>query len=253
MGALQRWALTGGKIGSAAMLVACAPVPPPSASAQPAPLASENRMSPAFAHQPLPYATTALEPVIDAETMAIHHGRHHKAYVDNLNRAVAADPALQGLSQEAMFARMSTLSAAVRNNGGGDWNHRFFWASMAAPGSGGAPSGALAAAIDRDFGSFAAMQAAFDAAGAGRFGSGWVWLIQRADGKLAIASTPNQDNPLMDVADMRGKPLLGNDVWEHAYYLKYQNRRADYLKAWWQVVNWQRVSDRFAAREAAVI
>ena len=212
------------------------PVAPP---AVPAPAA--------FTLAPLPYPHDALEPVIDTRTMQIHHGKHHQAYVDNLNRAVAADPSLRGLTLEALMARMSTLPAAVRNNGGGHWNHDFFWRTMTRPGQGGAPSAALAAAIDRDFGSLDKFKAAFKTAGTGRFGSGWAWLIVGADGRLQITSTPNQDNPLMDLVAERGTPLLGNDVWEHAYYLQYQNRRGDYLDAWWQVVDWSVVSQRYAA------
>ncbi|HTU09751.1 MAG TPA: superoxide dismutase [Allosphingosinicella sp.] len=195
----------------------------------------------------LPYAYDSLAPVIDARTMEIHHGRHHRAYVDNLNNAVAATPALRGLGIEALVARAGTLPTAVRNNAGGHWNHGFFWESMIAPDRGGAPSPALAAAIDRAFGSLDAMKTAFNAAGASRFGSGWAWLILGTDGRLAVSSTPNQDNPLMDVAEVKGEPLLGNDVWEHAYYLNYQNRRADYLTAWWRVVDWDRVSRRYRA------
>jgi len=215
------------------------PVAPP---AVPAPAA--------FTLAPLPYPHDALEPVIDTRTMQIHHGMHHQAYVDNLNRAVAADPSLRGLTLEALMARMSTLPAAVRNNGGGHWNHDFFWRTMTRPGQGGAPSAALAAAIDRDFGSLDKFKAAFKTAGTGRFGSGWAWLIVGADGRLQITSTPNQDNPLMDLVAERGTPLLGNDVWEHAYYLQYQNRRGDYLDAWWQVVDWSVVSQRYAAATA---
>ena len=205
---------------------------------------------PAFTRAPQPYPHDALEPVIDTRTMQIHHGKHHQAYVDNLNRAVAADPSLRGLTLEALMARMSTLPAAVRNNGGGHWNHDFFWRTMTRPGQGGAPSAALAAAIDRDFGSLDKFKAAFKTAGTGRFGSGWAWLIVGADGRLQITSTPNQDNPLMDLVAERGTPLLGNDVWEHAYYLQYQNRRGDYLDAWWQVVDWSVVSQRYAAATA---
>ena len=201
----------------------------------------------AFDLPPLPYAHNALAPVVDEQTMQIHHGKHHKAYVDNLNAAVAKESALQGKSLEDLLAGISKLPPAVRNNGGGHWNHTFFWASMKPPGQGGSPSAPLLAAIDRDFGSLDAFKAAFKTAGTGRFGSGWVWLILTADGKLQITSTPNQDNPLMDVVTERGIPLLGNDVWEHAYYLQYQNRRADYLEAWWQVVDWQAVSSRYAA------
>lgn len=199
-----------------------------------------------FTLAPLPYAFDALAPVIDAKTMELHHDRHHQAYVDNLNKAVAAAPELKGRSLEQLVASAGSAPAAVRNNGGGHWNHSFFWETMTAPGKGGAPTGGLAAAIDSAFGSLEAFKTAFNEAGGARFGSGWVWLIRARDGKLAVTSTPNQDNPLMDVAEVKGTPLLGNDVWEHAYYLSYQNRRADYLKAWWGVVDWRRVSQRFA-------
>jgi Fe-Mn family superoxide dismutase len=201
----------------------------------------------AFELASLPYPHNALVPVIDEQTMQIHHGRHHKAYVDNLNAAIAKDAALQGKTLEALFPGMSQLPAVVRNNGGGHWNHTFFWQSMTRPGQGGAPSAALQAAITRDFGSLDAFKAAFKTTGLGRFGSGWAWLIVGSDGKLKITSTPNQDNPLMDVAPDRGTPLLGNDVWEHAYYLQYQNRRGDYLDAWWQIVDWNVISARYAA------
>jgi Fe-Mn family superoxide dismutase len=194
----------------------------------------------------LPYAAEALEPAIDAETMRIHHGRHHKAYVDNLNAAIAERPDLVGLSLEALLARVSGLPPAIRNNGGGHWNHSLFWQLMAPPGTGGAPSPAVAAAITRDFGSMEAFKAAFNRAATSRFGSGWAWVVV-AGGRLQITSTANQDNPLMDLAEVKGTPILAVDVWEHAYYLKYQNRRADYLNAWWQVVNWAEVSRRYAA------
>ena len=203
----------------------------------------------AFTLPPLPYAYDALEPAIDRETMTFHHDKHHQAYVDNLNKAVDADPALQGKSLEEMFAGMSKLPKAVRNNGGGHWNHSLFWELMAPHGQTGEPSAELAAAIDRDLGGFEKFQADFNTAGAGQFGSGWAWLIVQ-DGKLKITSTPNQDNPLMDLADEKGAVVLGADVWEHAYYLKYQNRRADYLKAFWSVVNWNKVNALFAAATA---
>jgi Fe-Mn family superoxide dismutase len=196
---------------------------------------------------PLPYATDALEPAIDATTMAIHHDRHHGAYVANLNAQIKSYPALAELSLDALQARISGFPEVVRNNGGGHWNHSQFWAVMAPPGSGGTPSGELLAAINRSFGSIEALQSAFNQAAAARFGSGWAWLIRRADGSLAITSTANQDNPLMDLAGIeRGIPLLGLDVWEHAYYLNYQNRRPDYIKAWWPLINWQEVNRRFA-------
>jgi Fe-Mn family superoxide dismutase len=199
-----------------------------------------------FSLAPLPYSHDALAPVIDEQTMRIHHGRHHQAYVDNLNKAVAATPALAGLSLEALLAQISKTGDAVRNNGGGHWNHTFFWQSMTRSGQGGSPSPELLAAIHRDFGSLDQFKATFKSAGLGRFGSGWAWLIVTADGKLKVTSTPNQDNPLMDIVSDRGQPILGNDVWEHAYYLQYQNRRGDYLDAWWQVVDWNVISRRYA-------
>ena len=197
----------------------------------------------------LPYAKEALEPYIDALTMEIHHGRHHKAYVDNLNKAIADHAALEAKSLEALIADLASVPDAsrgpVRNTGGGHWNHSFFW-KILAPKAGGVPTGKLADAINAAFGSFAEFQAKFEAAGIGRFGSGWAWLVANG-GKLEIVSTPNQDNPLMGkaVAGVEGKPLLGVDVWEHAYYLKYQNKRADYLKAFWNVVNWNAVAGNF--------
>lgn len=203
-----------------------------------------------FSLPPLPYAAAALEPAIDARTMTIHHDKHHQAYVDALNKAVAASPALQGQSLDALVAKAGTLPAVVRDNAGGHWNHSFFWKTMAPPTQKMQPSPALAAAIDAQFGSLAAFKTAFKEAGTKRFGSGWVWLLVKSDGALAIASTPNQDNPLMDVAEVKGTPILGNDVWEHAYYLEYQNRRAAYLDGWWQVVDWKTVSDRYAATRA---
>jgi len=200
-----------------------------------------------FSLPPLPYAADALEPAIDATTMTIHHDRHHGAYVANLNAQIKNHPALAELSLDALQGQISSFPEVVRNNGGGHWNHSQFWAAMAPPGSGGAPSGELLKAIDRSFGSIEALQSAFNQAAAARFGSGWAWLIRRADGSLAITSTPNQDNPLMDLPGIeRGIPLLGLDVWEHAYYLKYQNRRPDYIKAWWPLINWQEVNRRFA-------
>ena len=193
----------------------------------------------------LPYDKTALEPHIDATTMEIHHGRHHNAYVTNLNNAIAGKPGLESKPVEDLCKEINTvpedIRTAVRNNGGGHWNHTFFWNIMG-PNAGGAPSGDLAAAINAAFGSFDAFKEAFAKAGVGRFGSGWAWLVKK-DGKLAITSTPNQDNPLMDGS---GTPILGLDVWEHAYYLKYQNKRPDYIAAWWNVVNWNAVAERFA-------
>jgi Fe-Mn family superoxide dismutase len=198
----------------------------------------------AFTLPALPYAHEALEPHIDTLTMQIHHGKHHQAYVDNLNKALAGTPN-EGKTLEEIVAVAGTISAPVRNNGGGHWNHSFFWETMA-PNAGGAPTGAVAEAITAAFGSFDAFKEKFAAAGVGRFGSGWAWLIVK-DGKLEISSTPNQDNPLMDVAEVKGKPVLGVDVWEHAYYLKYQNKRPDYLAAFWNVINWKKVAERFDA------
>ena len=195
----------------------------------------------AFTLAPLPYAHDALEPYIDTLTMQIHHGKHHQAYVDNLNKAVAGTEN-ENKSLEELVAVAGSISAAVSNNGGGHWHHTFFWESLA-PNAGGAPKGNLADAITEAFGSFDAFKEKFAAAGMTRFGSGWAWLIVK-DGKLEISSTPIQYNPLMDVADVKGKPVLGVDVWEHAYYLKYQNRRADYLNAFWNVVNWDKVAER---------
>ena len=190
----------------------------------------------------LPYAHDALEPHIDTKTMDIHHGKHHQAYVDNLNKAIAGTEN-ENKSLEELVKNAGTISPAVRNNGGGHWNHSFFWESLA-PGAGGAPTGTLAEAIIADFGSFDAFKEKFNNAGMTRFGSGWAWLGAK-DGKLNICSSPNQDNPLMDAAECKCTPLLGCDVWEHAYYLKYQNKRADYLTAFWNVVNWNKVAERF--------
>ncbi|MGP1450160.1 MAG: superoxide dismutase [Wolinella sp.] len=195
----------------------------------------------------LPYAHDALEPVIDKATMEIHHGKHHNAYVTNLNKQVEAYPELAKMSLEAIMAKVSSYNMAVRNNGGGHYNHALFWTLMAPEGKGGTPSSALTKAIDRDFGSLDKMKEAFSKAGATRFGSGWAWLIVTADKRLVVTSTPNQDNPLMDIAEVKGMPILALDVWEHAYYLKYQNKRGDYLKEWWRVVNWNEVNKLFDA------
>jgi Fe-Mn family superoxide dismutase len=203
----------------------------------------------AFVLPPLPYSHDGLEPAIDKATMEFHHGKHHQAYVDNLNKAVDADSALQGKSLEELFATISKAPKAVRNNGGGHWNHSLFWELLAPVGETGEPSAELAAAIDRDLGGMEAFKTAFNAAGAGQFGSGWAWLIVQ-DGRLKVTATPNQDNPLMDVAEDRGAVVLAADVWEHAYYLNYQNRRADYLKAFWTVVNWNKANALFAAAMA---
>ena len=198
----------------------------------------------AFTLAPLPYAHDALEPHIDTQTMQIHHGKHHQAYVDNLNKAIAGTEH-ENKSLTELVASAGKISPAVRNNGGGHWNHTFFWESLDEKG-GGMPAGKLAEAIHETFGSFETFKEKFAQAGMTRFGSGWAWLLVK-DGKLEISSTPNQDNPLMKVADVKGTPILGVDVWEHAYYLKYQNRRADYLAAFWNVVDWKKVADRFDA------
>ncbi|MCF8324762.1 MAG: superoxide dismutase [Leadbetterella sp.] len=185
----------------------------------------------------LPYAYNALEPFIDAQTMEIHHSKHHQAYVTNLNKAVLGTPN-EFTPLVDIIKNISKSTVAVRNNGGGHWNHTFFWEILSPKTT--APSENLMTMINRDFGSLEKMQADFNAAATSRFGSGWAWLILQ-DNKLKICSTPNQDNPLMDVAEVKGTPILGLDVWEHAYYLKYQNKRADYIKAFWNIVNWDQV------------
>lgn len=192
----------------------------------------------------LNYAYEALEPHIDAQTMQIHHTKHHQAYVDNLNKALAGSDG-ENKSLEELMANISAYPAAVRNNGGGHYNHTLFW-SILGPNAGSAPTGDLAKAIDEAFGSFDALKEKMNNAGATRFGSGWAWLIVN-NGKLEVTSTPNQDNPLMDVAEIKGTPILGIDVWEHAYYLKYQNRRPEYLGAVWNVINWNEVEKRYKA------
>jgi superoxide dismutase, Fe-Mn family len=199
----------------------------------------------AFTLPALPYAFNALEPHIDARTMEIHHGKHHNAYVTNLNNAIAGTDA-EKLSIEDICKNISKYPAAVRNNGGGHYNHSLFWTILGTGSS--APSGDLSAAIDAAFGTFDEFKTKFAAAATTRFGSGWAWLIKDASGKLAITSTPNQDNPLMDVAETKGTPILGLDVWEHAYYLNYQNRRPDYITAFWNVVNWNEVAKRFSSK-----
>src|SRR5687767_4670432 len=199
----------------------------------------------AFTLPALPYAFNALEPHIDARTMEIHHGKHHNAYVTNLNNAIAGKPE-ENLSIEEICKSVSKYPAAVRNNGGGHYNHSLFWTLLSPKGEG-APSGPLADGIKSAFGTFDEFKTKFAAAATGRFGSGWAWLIVDAGGKLQITSTPNQDNPLMDVAEGRGTPVLGLDVWEHAYYLNYQNRRPDYIAAFWNVVNWSEAAKRFGS------
>ncbi len=192
----------------------------------------------------LPYASDALEPHIDKMTMEIHHGKHHQAYVDNLNKALAGTDGANA-SIEDIIKNISKYPMAVRNNGGGHYNHTLYWSIMS-PNGGGAPTGELAKAIDAAFGSFDEFKKKFAEAGTTRFGSGWAWLCVKADGSLCVCSTPNQDNPLMDIAECPGTPILGMDVWEHAYYLKYQNKRPDYIGAFWNVINWPAVADRFA-------
>lgn len=190
----------------------------------------------------LPYEYNALEPWVDAKTMEIHHSKHHQTYVNNLNNAVAGTDA-EGKTMEELFSHISKLPVAVRNNGGGVWNHNLFWNVMK-PNGGGVPSGKLAEALNSQFGSFDEFKKLFSNAAATRFGSGWAWLVA-TEGKLVVTSTPNQDNPLMDIAEVKGTPLLTIDVWEHAYYLKYQNRRVEYIENWWNVVNWDEVASRF--------
>lgn len=194
----------------------------------------------AFELAPLPYPNDALEPHIDATTMEIHHDRHHAAYTTNLNAAIK-DTEWDNQTIEGILSNISKLSPAVRNNGGGFYNHNLFWSIMG-PGKGGEPTGELSDSIKKAFGSFDEFKTQFTAAGATRFGSGWAWLIVKQDGGLAICSTPNQDNPLMDIAEVKGKPILALDVWEHAYYLKYQNKRPDYISNFWNVVNWDAVN-----------
>ncbi|MDB5003372.1 MAG: superoxide dismutase [Mucilaginibacter sp.] len=198
----------------------------------------------AFTLPALSYATDALEPHIDKLTMEIHHGKHHNAYVTNLNKALEGKPEADH-SIDDIIKNISKFPPAVRNNGGGHYNHTMFW-TLLSPSGGGEPTGTLADAIKSTFGSFAEFKTKVSDAGATRFGSGWAWLIVTADKKLAVTSTPNQDNPLMDIAEVKGTPILGIDVWEHAYYLKYQNRRPDYLAAIWNVINWAHVSELYA-------
>ncbi len=192
----------------------------------------------------LPYDFAALEPHIDAQTMEIHYGKHHQTYVDKLNAAIEGKPEVAEKTIEELVTNINGLpediKMAVRNNGGGHWNHSFFWEILSA--NGGEPTGKIKEELDKSFGSFEKFKEDFAAAGVGRFGSGWVWVIKKDDG-LAIVSTPNQDNPLMDIAEVKGTPVLGLDVWEHAYYLKYQNKRPDYITAFWNIVNWEKVNE----------
>jgi len=198
----------------------------------------------AFQLPDLPYAFDALEPHIDARTMEIHHDKHHAGYTSKLNAAIEGTD-LDGKSIEDILANVSQHGTAVRNNGGGYYNHNLYWEVMS-PNGGGNPSGAVGEAINRDFGSYDAFKDQFSSAAAGRFGSGWAWLVKDGSGKLSIGSTPNQDNPLMDVSDISGTPILGIDVWEHAYYLNYQNRRPDYISAFFNVINWDKVNELYA-------
>jgi Fe-Mn family superoxide dismutase len=198
----------------------------------------------AFTLPDLPYAHNALEPSIDAKTMEVHHGKHHAGYTSKLNAAIEGT-ALDGKSIEDILANVSQHGAGVRNNGGGFYNHSLFWEIMS-PNGGGNPSGELAAAIDKAFGSFDKFKEAFTNAATGQFGSGWAWLIKKADGSLAVTSTPNQDNPLMDVVEDKGTPILGLDVWEHAYYLHYQNRRPEYVENFFNVINWDKVAEHYS-------
>lgn len=195
-----------------------------------------------FKQIPLPYATNALEPVIDTMTMDIHYNKHHTTYIKNVNEAIVAEK-LSYQTEKEFFDNASKLSAKVRNNAGGAWNHNFFW-QMMKPEASGTPYGKLVAALDASFGSVPKFKEQFNAAALGRFGSGWAWLVKDASGKLVVTSTANQDNPLMDTAEVKGTPLLGLDVWEHAYYLKYQNKRNEYITNWWNVVNWDEVAKR---------
>ncbi len=215
-------------------------------SAQTAPAAAPAPLPTIFKQAPLPYSFDSLEPTIDKQTMELHHGRHHKAQYDALNRLTETNADLAKLTLEQLMPQISKFPPAVRNNAGGAWNHDFFWSIMIASDKRGAPSTALLLKMIADFGSVEAMKTAFNAAGNTRFGSGWAWLIVK-DKKLMVVSTPNQDNPLMDVAEVRGTPILANDVWEHAYYLKYNNRRGEYLTNWWNVVNWNEVNRLFDA------
>jgi Fe-Mn family superoxide dismutase len=201
----------------------------------------------AFELAPLPFANNALEPNFDALTMEIHHDRHHNAYVTNLNAAVTGTP-LEGKTLLELFSTISSLAPAIRNNGGGHFNHDLFW-NILSPEGGGAPVGTLGKAIDTKFGSFDAFKEEFKKASITRFGSGWAWLLTQKDGSVAVSSTPNQDNPLMDVADVKGFPVIGLDVWEHAYYLKFQNKRPDYVEAFWNVVDWNKAEARYVAAQ----
>lgn len=222
------------------------PVATPPAAPAAAPVATPAAAPTVFKQAPLPYAFDALEPVIDKMTMELHWGRHHKAQYDALNKIAETNAEVAKMTIEQLLQQTSKFPPGVRNNAGGIWNHDFFWQIMAPADKRGSPSPALMARITADFGSIDKMKEQFNTAGATRFGSGWAWVIVK-DKKLVITSTPNQDNPLMDVAEPKGVPIIGNDVWEHAYYLKYNNRRGEYLTNWWQAVNWNEVNKRFDA------
>lgn len=217
-------------------------------SAEAAEVTTPAKVTGPFTLPALPYKQNALEKAIDGQTMTIHHGKHHQAYVDNLNKEVAADSKLSGKSLEDIIANISKYSMATRNNAGGHWNHTFFWNIMSPNQT--SLSEELATAIEAKFGSLDDFKKKFEEAGTKQFGSGWAWLIVNKKGELEITSTPNQDNPLMNDAKVKGTPILGNDVWEHAYYLRYFNKRADYLKAWWNVVNWTKVSELYTAAKS---
>jgi len=206
---------------------------------------NNKTMAQGYTFPELPYAYNALEPYIDAQTMEIHYTKHHRAYFDNFVKA-AGENKIDNLSLEEIFSKMSTFPAVIRNNGGGLYNHKLFWEVMG-PNAGGQPEGSLLTAITETFGSFDKFKAEFETAAKTQFGSGWAWLAVDANGKLFVSQTPNQDNPLMDVAAKRGTPILGLDVWEHAYYLKYQNRRPEYVANFWNVVNWKKVAELYKA------
>lgn len=208
----------------------------------------EHLLSTGFEQAPLPYAFDSLEPLIDRQTMEIHYGKHASAYCKNLNEAAQAEAVLPGETLRTILSNISRYSTKMRNNGGGHFNHEMFWACMkpVSPGAHNMPAGQLAAAIQKSFGSYDSFKSAFSSAALSRFGSGWAWLYVGSDRQLHIGSTPNQDNPLMDIAEIRGEPILALDVWEHAYYLKYQNKRADYINNWWALVNWDYVAERFS-------
>lgn len=233
-----------GNTAKAGMALTSLSVLPSFISAQPAASPFFSLFKTGFDQEALPYAYNALEPVIDAQTMELHYSKHAAAYAKNLKEAAEAENIDTTKSVEDLLKNISKYSAKARNNGGGHYNHELFWKSMTAKGSG-KPSGKLLAAIDKEFGSFDSFRTKFSDAAKNRFGSGWAWLVADNNKKLSVVSTPNQDNPLMDISEAKGFPLLGLDVWEHAYYLKYQNRRPEYIEAWWKVVNWDFVQKRF--------